>query len=114
VHGGMVHQVSTLGAEPRASARLDRGRPRAARPKDDRLVTYRAHTGASVLAIATLSLRVGSGLHQETRRERVFVDCSHYCELISHAGKCPGSRTRQSKTAEQASPRRIPRCQQSH
>jgi pyruvate dehydrogenase (quinone) len=53
---------------------------------------YDAHrTGAPVLAIASHipSLQVGTGFFQETHPERVFVDCSHYCELVSQAGQMP-------------------------
>jgi pyruvate dehydrogenase (quinone) len=53
---------------------------------------YDAHrTGAPVLAIATHipSVQVGTGFFQETHPERVFVDCSHYCELISQAEQMP-------------------------
>jgi pyruvate dehydrogenase (quinone) len=53
---------------------------------------YDAHrTGAPVLAIASHipSLQVGTGFFQETHPDRVFVDCSHYCELVSQAGQMP-------------------------
>src|ERR1700754_785771 len=53
---------------------------------------YDAHrTGAPVLAIASHipSVQVGTGFFQETHPERVFVDCSHYCELIGQAGQLP-------------------------
>jgi pyruvate dehydrogenase (quinone) len=53
---------------------------------------YDAHrTGAPVLAIAThiASGQVGMGFFQETHPERVFVDCSHYCELVSQAAQMP-------------------------
>jgi pyruvate dehydrogenase (quinone) len=53
---------------------------------------YDAHrTGAPVLAVAShiASLQIGTGFFQETHPERVFVDCSHYCELVSQAGQMP-------------------------
>jgi pyruvate dehydrogenase (quinone) len=53
---------------------------------------YDAHrTGAPVLAIATHipSVQIGSDFFQETHPDRVFVDCSHYCELISQAAQMP-------------------------
>jgi len=44
-----------------------------------------------VLAIAAQipSDEIGSGYFQETRPERLFVDCSHYCELISQPEQMP-------------------------
>jgi pyruvate dehydrogenase (quinone) len=53
---------------------------------------YDAHrTGAPVLAIASHipSAQVGTGFFQETHPDRQFVDCSHYCELVSQAGQMP-------------------------
>jgi pyruvate dehydrogenase (quinone) len=53
---------------------------------------YDAHrTGAPVLAIASQidSSQIGSGFFQETHPERLFVECSHYCELVSHAAQMP-------------------------
>jgi pyruvate dehydrogenase (quinone) len=53
---------------------------------------YDAHrTGAPVLAIASHipSVQVGMGFFQETHPERLFVECSHYCELVSQAGQMP-------------------------
>jgi len=53
---------------------------------------YDAHrTGAPVLAIAShiSSVQVGTGFFQETHPERVFVDCSHFCELVSQAAQMP-------------------------
>src|SRR5271167_2266881 len=47
---------------------------------------YDAHrTGAPVLAIAShiVSVQVGLDFFQETHPERLFVECSAYCELIS-------------------------------
>src|ERR1700740_3453484 len=53
---------------------------------------YDAHrSGAPVLAIAShiASLQVGTGFFQETHPDRLFVDCSHYCELVGQAGQMP-------------------------
>ena len=53
---------------------------------------YDAHrTGAPVLAIASQipSVQVGMDFFQETHPERLFVECSHYCELISQAAQMP-------------------------
>jgi pyruvate dehydrogenase (quinone) len=53
---------------------------------------YDAHrTGAPVLAIASHipSVQVGMSFFQETHPDRLFVECSGYCELISQAGQMP-------------------------
>jgi pyruvate dehydrogenase (quinone) len=53
---------------------------------------YDAHRkGVPVLAIASHipSVRVGTGFFQETHPERVFVECSSYCELVSQVGQMP-------------------------
>ena len=53
---------------------------------------YDAHrTGAPVLAIASQipSLQVGLDFFQETHPERLLVECSDYCELISQAAQMP-------------------------
>lgn len=53
---------------------------------------YDAHrTGAPVLAIASHipSVQVGTSFFQETHPDRLFVDCSGYCELVSQAGQMP-------------------------
>ena len=53
---------------------------------------YDAHrTGAPVLAIASQipSVQVGLDFFQETHPERLFVECSSYCELISQAAQMP-------------------------
>jgi pyruvate dehydrogenase (quinone) len=44
-----------------------------------------------VLAIAAQipSNEIGSGYFQETHPERLFLDCSHYCELVSQPGQMP-------------------------
>jgi len=44
-----------------------------------------------VLAIAAQipSREIGSGFFQETHPEQLFKDCSHFCELISHASQIP-------------------------
>ena len=46
---------------------------------------------APVLAIAAHipSSEVGTGYFQETHPDRLFVECSHYCELISSARQMP-------------------------
>src|ERR1700723_1259791 len=46
-----------------------------------------------VLAIAAQipSSEIGSGYFQETHPEKVFAQCSHYCELISQAEQMPRS-----------------------
>src|ERR1035438_8137442 len=45
-----------------------------------------------VLAIATHSPspEIGSGYFQEPHPERLFKECSHYCELVSHPSQMPG------------------------
>lgn len=53
---------------------------------------FDAHrTGAPVLAIASHipSAEIGSGYFQETHPERLFVECSNYCELVSTAKQAP-------------------------
>lgn len=53
---------------------------------------YDAHrSGAPVLAIAShiQSDEIGTGFFQETHPERLFVECSHYCELVSQASQMP-------------------------
>ncbi|WP_410663713.1 pyruvate dehydrogenase [Amycolatopsis sp. lyj-84] len=53
---------------------------------------YDAHrTGAPVLALASHipSGQIGTGFFQETHPERLFVDCSGYCEQISQPGQMP-------------------------
>ena len=53
---------------------------------------YDAHrTGAPVLAIASHipSVQVGTSFFQETHPDRLFVDCSGYCELVSQGGQMP-------------------------
>ncbi|MCM6776385.1 pyruvate dehydrogenase [Nocardia sp. CDC159] len=53
---------------------------------------YDAHrSGAPVLAIASHipSKEIGTGYFQETHPERLFVECSHYCELISQPEQMP-------------------------
>lgn len=53
---------------------------------------YDAHrSGAPVLAIAShiVSHQIGTGFFQETHPERVFVDCSHFCELVSQESQMP-------------------------
>ena len=53
---------------------------------------YDAHrTAAPVLAIASHipSVQVGTSFFQETKPERLFVECSNYCELVSQAEQMP-------------------------
>jgi len=53
---------------------------------------YDAHrSGAPVLAVASHipSAQVGTGYFQETHPERLFVECSGYCELVSQAAQMP-------------------------
>jgi pyruvate dehydrogenase (quinone) len=53
---------------------------------------YDAHrSGAPVLAIASHipSAQIGTGFFQETHPERLFQECSHYCELISEPAQMP-------------------------
>jgi pyruvate dehydrogenase (quinone) len=48
-------------------------------------------TGAPVLALASHipSEQIGTGFFQETHPERLFVECSRYCELVSQAAQMP-------------------------
>ncbi|MEV6909168.1 pyruvate dehydrogenase [Amycolatopsis sp. NPDC051071] len=53
---------------------------------------YDAHrTGAPVLALASHipSGQIGTGFFQETHPERLFIDCSGYCEQISRPTQMP-------------------------
>ncbi len=53
---------------------------------------YDAHrSGAPVLAIASHipTEQIGTSFFQETHPERLFVECSHYCELVSQATQMP-------------------------
>ena len=53
---------------------------------------YDAHRSmAPVLAIAAHipSTEIGTGYFQESHPDRLFVDCSHYCELISSPKQMP-------------------------
>lgn len=53
---------------------------------------YDAHrSGAAVLAIASHipSPQIGTGFFQETHPERLFVECSHFCELLSQPAQMP-------------------------
>ncbi|PSJ40842.1 ubiquinone-dependent pyruvate dehydrogenase [Allosphingosinicella deserti] len=53
---------------------------------------YDCHrSGAPVLAIAAQipSAEIGSGYFQETKPERLFADCSHYCEMVSSPEQMP-------------------------
>lgn len=53
---------------------------------------YDAHgSGAPVLAIASHieTAEIGSEFHQETHPQRVFQECSHWCEMVSTAEALP-------------------------
>ncbi|WP_158887820.1 pyruvate dehydrogenase [Amycolatopsis anabasis] len=53
---------------------------------------YDAHrSGAPVLAIASHipAAQIGTGFFQETHPERLFAECSHYCELVSQPEQMP-------------------------
>ncbi|RYG83220.1 ubiquinone-dependent pyruvate dehydrogenase, partial [bacterium] len=53
---------------------------------------YDAHrSGAAVLAIASHipSGQIGTGYFQETHPERLFTECSHYCEMAMSAAHAP-------------------------
>ena len=53
---------------------------------------YDAHgSGAPVLAIASHieTAEIGSDYHQETHPERLFQECSHWCELVSTPEQLP-------------------------
>jgi len=47
---------------------------------------------APVLAIAAQipSSEIGTNYFQETHPERLFADCSHFCEFLSTARQMPG------------------------
>jgi pyruvate dehydrogenase (quinone) len=53
---------------------------------------YDAHrSGAPVLAIASHipAAQIGTGFFQETHPDRLFQECSHYCELVSRPEQMP-------------------------
>ena len=53
---------------------------------------YDAHRdGVPVLGIASHipTAEIGTSFFQETHPERLFVECSHYCELVSQASQMP-------------------------
>src|SRR5262245_9627224 len=53
---------------------------------------YDAHrSGVPVLAVASHipTEQIGTSFFQETHPERLFVECSHYCELVSQASQMP-------------------------
>ena len=47
--------------------------------------------GAPVLAIAAHipTAEIGTGYFQETHPERLFLECSHYCEVVASPGQMP-------------------------
>ncbi|MQY04786.1 pyruvate dehydrogenase [Actinomadura macrotermitis] len=53
---------------------------------------FDAHrSGAPVLAIASQipSVQIGTGYFQETHPERLFTECSNYCEVVNGAAQMP-------------------------
>jgi len=48
-------------------------------------------SGVPVLALASHipTAQIGTGFFQETHPERLFLECSHYCELVSQASQMP-------------------------
>src|SRR5690349_24258002 len=48
-------------------------------------------SGAPVLALAShiAAAQIGSGFFQETHPERLFIDCSGYCEMLSVPQQMP-------------------------
>lgn len=53
---------------------------------------YDAHRSAApvlVIAAHIPSSEIGTSYFQETHPERLFIECSHYCELISNASQMP-------------------------
>lgn len=53
---------------------------------------YDAHrSGAPVLTLTShiTSTAIGTQFFQETHAERLFIECSHYCELISQPEQMP-------------------------
>jgi len=53
---------------------------------------YDAHrSGAPVLALASHipGAQIGTGFFQETHPEKLFAECSHYCELIGRSEQMP-------------------------
>ncbi len=67
---------------------------------------YDAHrSGVPVLALASHipSAQIGTGFFQETHPERLFVECSHYCEMVSQTvARCPAWRGSPSSTRSDA------------
>lgn len=52
---------------------------------------FDAHrSGAPVLALASQipSEQIGTAFFQETHPERMFNECSHLCEVLSHPSRC--------------------------
>src|SRR3954451_23388283 len=48
-------------------------------------------SGVPVLAIAAHipTAEIGTGYFQETHPERLFLECSHYCEVVASPGQMP-------------------------
>ncbi len=50
---------------------------------------HRSRVPVVAIAAQIPSNEIGSGYFQETHPERVFADCSHYCELVSQPEQMP-------------------------
>ena len=50
---------------------------------------HRSHAPVLALASHIPSAQIGTSFFQETHPERLFLECSHYCELVSQAEQMP-------------------------
>jgi pyruvate dehydrogenase (quinone) len=50
---------------------------------------HRSHAPVLAIAAHIPSAEIGSSYFQETHPEQLFRECSHYCELVSHAAQMP-------------------------
>jgi pyruvate dehydrogenase (quinone) len=50
---------------------------------------YRSRVPVLAIAAHITSREIGSSYFQETHPELLFKECSHYCELVSHADQIP-------------------------
>src|SRR2546427_6442251 len=50
---------------------------------------YRSRVPVLAIAAHVPSREIGSTYFQETHPELIFKECSHYCELVSHADQIP-------------------------
>ncbi|GAA4215041.1 pyruvate dehydrogenase [Actinocatenispora rupis] len=50
---------------------------------------HRSHAPVLALASHIPSSQIGTGYFQETHPDRLFIGCSHYCEMISHPAQMP-------------------------